>query len=188
MVKGTKTELNLLKAFAGESQARNRYNMYASVAKKEGYEKIADVFATTASNEFEHAKLFYGKLEGGPVEITATFPAGDKKTTLENLNYAASGEKEEANDLYPEFAKVAKEEGFNDIADLFERISTIEAHHQKRYEQLYNLVKKGFFQRDEVVEWECRECGYIHVGKTPPEMCPVCVHPRAYYQLKLDIY
>jgi len=183
-----KTNENLLKAFAGESQARNRYLMYASKAKKEGYEKISDVFSITAANEFEHAKLFYKKLKGGALEITASYPAGDIGSTLENLEYASNGEKEEAEDLYPEFARVAREEGFEDVAVLFEKISTIEAHHQKRYEMLYNLVKEGFFNRSEETEWECRECGYIHKGSTPPEVCPVCDHPKAYYQLKLDIY
>ena len=188
MVKGTKTEQNLLKAFAGESQARNRYTMFASVARKEGYEKISEVFLNTASNEYEHANLFYKRLEGGPLEITASYPAGDKGTTLENLKYAANGEKEEAEELYPEFAKVAREEGFFEISDLFERISTIEKHHKERYEMLYNLVVNNFFARKDKVKWECRECGYIHEGNTPPVICPVCQHAKGFYQVNVDIY
>ena len=187
-MKNTKTEKNLLKAFAGESQARNRYTIFASKAKKEGYEKIAEIFLKTAENEYEHAKLFYKKLKGGPVEITAAYPAGDLGSTLENLEYAANGEKEEAGDLYPNFAKTAREEGFEDVAVLFEKISTIEDHHEKRYRILHNLVKEGFFTRKEETEWECRECGYIYKGTTPPEVCPVCDHARSYYQKNVDIY
>ncbi len=189
MIKGTKTEQNLLKAFAGESQARNRYSMYASIAKKEGFEKIAEVFQTTAANEYQHAKLFFRKLEGGPCEITATYPAGNQGTTLENLEYAAEGEGEEAEIIYPEFARIAKEEGFDDISDLFNGIATIEAHHQERYKILYSLVKDyNFFNRVDEIEWECRECGYLHKGKTPPNVCPVCDHPQGFYQIKLDLF
>ncbi len=188
MVKGTQTEKNLLKAFAGESQAKNRYTIYASKARKEGYEKISEVFLNTASNEYEHANLFYKKLDGGEVEITASYPAGDIGTTLENLRFAANGEGDEARKLYPEFARIAKEEGFNDVAELFTNISTIEAHHEERYNMLYDLVKKGFFTRDIEYEWECRECGFIFKGNTPPEVCPTCEHARSFYQLKLDIF
>lgn len=189
MIKGTKTEQNLLKAFAGESQARNRYSMYASIAKKEGYERVAEIFLTTAANEFEHAKLFYNKLEGGNVEITATYPAGVKGTTLENLEYAANGENEEANILYPEFERIAKEEGFPDVAQLFKLISTIEAHHESRYKELHELLKsESFFKKNEIVEWECRECGYIHKGTTAPTICPVCAHAQGFYQLKIDLF
>jgi rubrerythrin len=189
MIKGTKTEQNLLKAFAGESQARNRYTMYASKARKEGYEQIAAIFLETAENEREHASLFYKKLEGGPVEITATFPAGNIGTTLENLEYGASGENEEWTELYPEFAKVAKEEGFNDIAVLFEKIATIEKSHEERYRKLYdNLKNDKVFKREEEEEWVCRECGYVHKGKEAPTICPVCAHPQAFYQLKVELF
>lgn len=188
MVKGTQTEKNLLKAFAGESQARNRYTIYASKARKEGYEKISEVFLNTSNNEYEHASLFYKKLNGGELEITAAFPAGDLGTTLDNLRFAANGEGDEARKLYPEFARVAKEEGFDDIAELFTNISTIEAHHEERYNILYELVKKGFFTREIEYEWECRECGFIVKGTTPPDICPTCQHPQSFYQLKLDIY
>lgn len=189
MIKGTQTEKNLLKSFAGESQARNRYTMYASKAKKEGFEQIAAIFLETAENEREHASLFYKKLEGGAVEITADYPAGDFGTTLDNLGYAAEGEHDEATKLYPEFAKVARQEGFNDVADLFERISTIEAHHEKRYRNLYENVKNNIvFERSEEVEWVCRECGYIHRGTSAPEVCPVCSHAQAFYQLHIENY
>lgn len=189
MIRGTKTEQNLLKAFAGESQARNRYTMYASKAKKEGFEQIASIFLETAENEREHASLFYKKLEGGEVEITASYPAGDIGTTLENLEYAANGEHDEWSVLYPEFAKVAKEEGFNDIAVLFTKIATIEKTHQERYSVLHDNVKNNVvFEKDEEVEWVCRECGYVHKGKKAPEICPVCAHPQAFYQLKVENY
>ncbi|MDD2470020.1 MAG: rubrerythrin family protein [Bacilli bacterium] len=189
MIKGTKTEQNLLKAFAGESQARNRYTMYASKAREEGFEQISAIFLETAENEREHASLFYKKLEGGEVEITASYPAGNIGTTLENLSYAADGEHDEANSLYPEFARTAREEGFNDIADLFENIATIEAHHEKRYQKLYNNIKNDIvFERDEQVEWVCRECGYIHKDTSAPEVCPVCSHPQSFYQLNVENY
>lgn len=189
MLKGSKTEQNLLKAFAGESQARNRYTMYASKAKKEGFEQISAIFLETANNEYEHATLFYKKLEGGVVEINASYPAGNIGTTLENLEFAASGEKEEATILYPEFAKVAREEGFNDIARLFDLISTIEAHHEERYRKLYNNIKEDkVFNRDEEVEWVCRECGYVHKGTSAPTVCPVCAHEQSFYQLNVENY
>lgn len=189
MLKGTKTEQNLLKAFAGESQARNRYTMYASTAKKEGFEQIAAIFLETAENEREHASLFYKKLEGGAVQITADYPAGDIGTTLQNLEFAANGEKDEATVLYPEFARTAREEGFEDIARLFERISTIEARHEERYRKLHDNVENNkVFVKDEEVEWVCRECGYVHKGTSAPEICPVCAHPQAYYQVKADNY
>lgn len=189
MLKGTKTEQNLLKAFAGESQARNRYSMYASIAKKEGYEQIAEIFLQTAANEYEHAKLFYRKLEGREVEITALYPAGIIGDTLENLEAAANGEKDEAEVLYPEFTKTASEEGFDDIANLFSRIATIEEHHQQRYLKLASNVKnKKIFYRDTEQEWLCLECGYIHFGKDAPKECPVCAHPQAFYQLHIENY
>ncbi len=189
MIKGSKTEQNLLKAFAGESQARNRYTMYASKAKKEGFEQIAAFFLETAGNEYEHATLFYKKLEGGEVEITASYPAGNIGNTLDNLEFAANGERDEADVLYPEFAKVAREEGFNDIAELFENIATIEKRHEKRYRQLFENVKNNkVFERDEEVEWVCLECGYVHTGTTAPEICPVCAHPQSFYQLNIEAY
>jgi rubrerythrin len=189
MLKGTKTEQNLLKAFAGESQARNRYTMYASVAGKEGYEQIAAIFLETADNEREHASLFYKKLEGGMVKITADYPAGDIGSTLENLEYAANGEHEEAISIYPEFASIAREEGFEDIAKLFELISTIEAEHERRYRKLYDNVKNNeVFDRVGENVWICRECGYVHHGKSAPEVCPVCAHPQGFYQLLVQNY
>lgn len=189
MIKGSKTEQNLLAAFAGESQARNRYTIYASKAKKEGFEQIAALFLETASNEYEHASLFYKKLEGGEVEIIASYPAGDLGTTLENLEYAANGEHDEANIIYPKFAKVAREEGFDDVAELFERIATIEARHEERYKKLYeNVLNDQVFKREDEVEWVCRECGYVHKGKEAPKVCPVCAHPQAFYQLNDENY
>ena len=189
MLKGTRTEQNLLKAFAGESQARNRYSMYASIAKSEGYEQIAAIFLETAGNEYQHAKLFYRKLEGGMVEITADYPAGDIGTTLENLKYAAGGEHDEADLIYPEFAKVAREEGFDDVAELFEGIAKIEKHHEERYLKLYDNLKNGkVFERPDDTEWLCRECGYTHFGTTAPDVCPVCAHPQAFYQLLVENY
>jgi rubrerythrin len=189
MLKGTKTEQNLLKAFAGESQARNRYSMYASIAKKDGYEQIAAIFLETAGNEYEHAKLFYRKLVGGEVEITASYPAGIIGNTLENLEAAANGEGDEADVLYPEFARVAREEGFKDVAMLFEKISEIEKHHQNRYLKLWNNIKNDeVFTKDVEVEWLCRECGYIHYGKTAPKICPVCAHEQAFYQVHVENY
>ncbi len=189
MLKGTKTEENLLKAFAGESQARNRYSMYASIAKKEGYEQIAEIFLQTAANEYQHAKQFYRKLVGGEVNITASYPAGVNGNTLENLEAAANGEKDEADVLYPEFAKTANEEGFDDIEKLFTKIAEIEKHHHHRYIELAKNIKSDkVFIRDEAVEWLCRECGYIHNGKTAPKVCPVCAHPQAFYQLNVKNY
>ena len=189
MVKGTRTEQNLLKAFAGESQARNRYTMYASIARKEGYEQIAAIFLETAQNEYEHATLFYKKLEGGEVEITASYPAGDRGNTLQNLEYAANGEHHEYDSLYPEFARIAREEGFEDIAVLFEKIALIEHHHEMRYRRLYdNVANNKVFSRDETVEWVCRECGNVHTGTDAPEVCPVCSHAQSYYQLNNENY
>jgi rubrerythrin len=189
MIKGTKTEQNLLKAFAGESQARNRYTMYASKAKKDGFEQISAIFTETAANEFEHANLFYKKLEGGAVQITADYPAGDMGSTLENLEFAANGEHDEATNLYPEFARIAREEGFEDVAKLFELISTIEARHEERYRALYENIKNDkVFKKDEEVEWVCRECGYVHKGTEAPLVCPVCSHAQSFYQLNVENY
>ncbi|MFA5602281.1 MAG: rubrerythrin family protein [Bacilli bacterium] len=189
MLKGTETEKNLLKAFAGESQARNRYTMFSKIARKEGYEQIANIFLETAVNEYEHASLFFKKLEGDTVEITATYPAGKIGTTLENLQSCIEGEHEEFAVLYPDFAKVAKEEGFKDIAKLFEGIALIEKEHEDRYQKLYdNINNDKVFKKDEEVEWQCLECGNIVRGKEAPEICPVCSHPKAYFQLKSTNY
>ena len=184
-LKGTRTEQNLLKAFAGESQARNRYTFFAKQAKKEGYEVIAAVFAETAANEEEHAKIFFKFLEGGMVEITASYPAGVIGTTSENLAEAAAGEHDEWADLYPEFAQVAKEEGFTKVALAFELITTIEKHHEERYRELKKILDSGeMFSKKEDVVWRCRKCGYEVYGKSAPKICPVCDHPQAYYEVK----
>lgn len=188
-IKGTKTEQNLLKAFAGESQARSRYVFFSSTAKKEGFEKIADVFAETAEQEKEHAKRFFKFLEGGMVEIKVSFPAGKIGTTQENLAAAAAGEKEEWGELYPLFAQTAMEEGFPQIATAFKMIAKVEAEHEKRYRTLLARVEEGkVFERDEEIEWQCRNCGYVHKGKTPPENCPACNHPKAYFEPKKNNY
>jgi rubrerythrin len=188
-IKGTRTEQNLLKAFAGESQARNRYTFFASVAKKDGYEQISALFLETAENEKEHAKVFFKYLEGGPAEITATYPAGIIGTTAENLLAAANGEKEEWGELYPEFAKIADEEGFPAVATSFREIADVEKHHEERYRKLLANVEAGtVFKRDGVVRWKCRNCGYIHEGPEAPELCPACAHPQAYYELFCEPY
>lgn len=183
-IKGTQTEQNLLKAFAGESQARNRYTYFASVAKKEGYVQIADILEETANQEKEHAKRFFKFLEGGDLEITATYPAGKIGTTAENLKAAAAGEHEEWSDLYPAFAKVAREEGFEVVAVVFEKISIAEKQHEKRYSDLLKNIESGtVFKKGEKVTWRCRNCGYLHEGEEAPEMCPACVHPKAHFEL-----
>ncbi|MEA5004855.1 MAG: rubrerythrin family protein [Rikenellaceae bacterium] len=188
-IKGTKTEQNLLKAFAGESQARSRYVYFASVAKKEGFEKIADVFQETAEQEKEHAKRFFKFLEGGMVEITATYPAGIIGTTKENLAAAAAGENEEWSELYPEFAEIALNEGFPQISTAFKMIAKVEAEHEKRYRTLLARVEEDkFFERDEEIEWQCRNCGYVHKGKKALETCPACNHPKAYFEPKKNNY
>ncbi len=188
-VKGTKTEQNLLKSFAGESQARGRYVYFASIAKKEGYEQIAAIFNETAEQEKEHAKRFFKFLEGGMVEITASYPAGILSTTVENLKAAAAGENEEWSELYPEFAKVADEEGFPQIAEAFRRIATVEAGHEARYLKLYErMINSTVFEDEEEIEWQCRNCGYIHKGKKAPEVCPACQHPKAYFERKKNNY
>ncbi len=188
-IKGTKTEQNLLKSFAGESQARTRYTFFASKAKKEGYEQIAGVFAETADQEKEHAERFFKFLEGGPVEITASYPAGKIGSTAENLLEAASGEYEEWHDLYAEFANVADEEGFAEIAEAWRRIAMVEAEHERRYRVLLGrVVEERVFDRDEPIDWQCRNCGYVHHGKKAPEMCPACQHPKAYYEPKKENY
>jgi rubrerythrin len=188
-VKGTNTEKNLLKSFAGESQARTRYTFFASKAKKEGYEQIAGVFAETADQEKEHAERFFKFLEGGPVEITATYPAGKIGTTAENLLAAAEGEHEEWNILYANFAKEADAEGFAEIAEAFRRIATVEAEHERRYRILLaRVIEEKVFERDEPIEWQCRNCGYVHTGKVAPELCPACKHPKSYYEPKKANY
>jgi rubrerythrin len=183
-IKGTKTEQNLLKSFAGESQARNRYTYFASVARKEGYVQIADIFEETASQEKEHAKRFFKFLEGGDLEITACFPAGRIGTTAENLLAAANGEHEEHSDLYPGFADVAAQEGFNEIAQVWRAISVAEKQHEKRYRDLLANIEAGrVFKRDAEVTWRCRNCGYLHRGTAAPELCPACIHPRDHFEL-----
>ncbi len=188
-IKGTKTEQNLLKSFAGESQARSRYTFFASVAKKEGYEQIAGVFIETAEQEKEHAKKFFKYLEGGMVEITACYPAGVIATTAENLKAAAEGENEEWDQLYPEFAKIADEEGFPEIANTFRQIAKVEAEHEKHYRTLMDRVVAGkVFERDEEIEWQCRNCGYVISSKKAPMKCPACEHPQAYFEPKKNNY
>ena len=188
-LKGTKTEQNLLKAFAGESQARTRYEFFASVAKKEGLEQISAIFTETAGQEKEHAKRFFKFLEGGDVEIQATYPAGIIGNTAENLKAAAMGENEEWSILYPEFAKVAEEEGFKEIATAFKMIATVEVQHEKRYLKLLENLEKGIvFEKDGEVYWMCRNCGYIHKGKKAPQECPACVHPQAFFEIKKENY
>ena len=186
-VKGTKTEKNLLASFAGESQARNRYTYFASVAKKEGFEQISAIFTETADNEKEHAKRFFKFLEGGAVEITAMYPAGVIGSTHENLKAAAQGEKEEHSMLYPAAAKVADEEGFPEIAACFRLIAEVEAHHEARYVMLAeNLENERVFQKDFPIRWKCRNCGYVYEGKVALETCPACLHPKAYMEVLSD--
>ncbi len=188
-LKGTKTEQNLLKAFAGESQARMRYDYFAKQAKKEGLEQIAAIFDETAINEKEHAKRFFKFLEGNMVEITATYPAGKIGTTLENLKASAEGENEEWTELYPEFAKIAEEEGFNEVANAFKAIAKVEAEHEKRYRTLYaNLESGKVFERNGKIYWKCRNCGYVHEGEKAPKMCPACLHPQSYFEIKETNY
>jgi rubrerythrin len=188
-LKGTKTEKNLLTAFAGESQARNRYTYFVSQAKKEGYEQISALFLETADNEKEHAKRFFKFLEGGDVEITAMYPAGIIGTTKENLKAAADGENHEHTKLYPEFAAIAKEEGFLEVAAAFRSIAVVEKQHEARYRKLLQNVEQGsVFKKEKVVRWKCRNCGYIHEGKTPPAKCPACEHPEAYFELLEENY
>ena len=182
--KGTKTEKNLLAAFAGESQARNRYTFFASAAKKEGYEQISSIFLETAENEKEHAKRFFSFLEGGMVEFTAAFPAGVIGTTAQNLKSAAEGEHEEWTRLYPGFGKIAAEEGFPAVAAAFQYIAKVEIEHEKRYLKLLENIEKGrVFNKDSSTTWICRNCGYHHEGPEAPEKCPTCLHPKSYFEL-----
>jgi len=188
-LKGTKTEQNLLKSFAGESQARNRYDFFASVAKKEGYEQIAAIFQETALQEKEHAKRFFKFLEGGPVEITATYPAGVIGTTKENLKAAAEGEHEEWSELYPTFAEIAKEEGFPEIATAYKMITKVEAEHERRYlKLLQNVSEDKVFMKDGKVWWKCLNCGYVYESEKALETCPACLHGKAYMQVREENY
>ncbi len=183
-IKGTRTEKNLLTSFAGESQARMRYNYFASKAKKDGFEKIAVIFEETANQEKEHAKRMFKFLEGGNTEITATYPAGMISDTLANLKAAAAGEHEEWTEAYPEFARIADEEGFHDIAEMYRKIAVAEKHHEERYNAfIKDLEASGMFAKDREVVWRCLNCGYIHVGKEAPEKCPACEHPQAYFEV-----
>ncbi len=188
-IKGTRTEQNLLKAFAGESQARSRYTYFASVAKKEGFEQISAVFMETAEQEKEHAKRFFKFLEGGMVEITASYPAGVIGTTADNLKAAAEGENEEWSILYPEFAAIAMEEGFPQVATAFKMIAKVEAEHEDRYRKLLErVIAEKVFEREEEIEWQCRNCGYVHKGKKALENCPACNHPKSYFEPKKNNY
>jgi rubrerythrin len=188
-LKGTQTEKNLLGAFAGESQARNRYTFFASQARKDGLVQIADIFEETANQEKEHAKRFFSFLEGGDVEITAAFPAGKVGTTLENLEAAAAGEQHEHQVLYPQFAAKAREEGFEAVAMVFEKISVAEKQHEKRYRDLAARVKAAtVFKRDQAAVWRCRNCGFLFEGTEAPAMCPACAHPQAHFELLGENY
>ena len=188
-LKGTQTEKNLLLSFAGESQARMRYTYFSSVAKKEGYEQIAAIFIETAEQEKEHAKKFFKYLEGGKVEITASFPAGVIGTTAENLLAAAMGENEEWSEDYPHFAEIADQEGFPNIANTFRKIASVEAQHESRYRRLLERLENGTtFKREEEINWQCRNCGYVHVGTDAPEACPACAHPQAYFEEEKQNY
>jgi len=188
-IKGSETEKNLLRAFAGESQARNRYTYFSSQAKKEGFEQISAIFLETADNEKEHAKVFFKFLEGGDLEIQASYPAGKIGNTQENLLAAANGEKMEWSAIYPDFEKIAKKEGFESIAKAFKEIGEVEEQHEKRYRKLLENVKnKKVFRKDKVVKWKCRNCGYVHEGKDAPDTCPACSHPQAFYEVLEENY
>ncbi len=188
-VKGTQTEKNLLKSFAGESQARNRYTYFASAAKKEGYEQIANIFTETAENEKEHAKVFFKYLEGGDVEITAFYPAGVIREAKVNLEEAAAGENMEWTTLYQDFAKTAKEEGFSEIARSFEQIANVERFHESRYRKLINnIANQEVFKKKASVKWHCTNCGYVVEGPDAPKECPACKHPQAYYEILAENY
>nr|HID60007.1 rubrerythrin family protein [Desulfobacterales bacterium] len=188
-LKGSQTEKNLIAAFSGESQARNRYTYFASRARKEGFEQIASIFEETANQEKEHAKRLFKLLEGGDVEVKASFPAGVIGSTLENLKAAAAGEKYEHIEMYPRFARVARDEGFNDIARVFEAIAVAEKQHEKRYVDLAGNIEAGrVFKRDTEVIWRCRNCGYVHTGREALERCPACDHPQAFFELLGENY
>jgi rubrerythrin len=184
---GTQTEKNLLTAFAGESQARNRYTYFAGQAKKDGYVQIAEIFEETANQEKEHAKRFFKFLPGGEVEVAAAFPAGVIGPTADNLEAAAAGEHHEQSEMYPEFARVAREEGFEDIAKVFEAVAVAERFHEKRYRALAaNIASGRVFRREEPIVWRCRNCGYLHEDAGAPESCPACAHPRAHFEVKAE--
>jgi rubrerythrin len=188
-IKGTKTEQNLLKAFAGESQARNRYTYFASAAKKEGLEQIANIFTETAENEKEHAKVFFKYLEGGDVEITATYPAGAIRDAKANLEEAAAGENLEWTSLYQDFAKTAKDEGFPEVARSFEQVAKVERFHESRYRKLINnIANQEVFKKKTAVKWHCINCGYVIESAEAPKECPACKHPQAYYELLAENY
>ncbi len=188
-IKGTKTEQNLLKAFAGESQARNRYTFFAAAARKAGLEQIANIFSETADNEKEHAKVFFGHLEGGDTEITASYPAGIVGDTRANLEAAANGEKLEWTTLYADFAKVAREEGYPDVARSFEQVAKVERFHESRYRKLASNLDQGeVFKKKTVVKWHCANCGYVFEGTEPPKECPACKHPQAFYEVLAENY
>lgn len=188
-IKGTKTEKNLLAAFAGESQARNRYTYFSSAARKEGYEQIANIFLETAENEKEHAKVFFKYLEGGDVEITASYPAGMIKDTKTNLAQAAAGENLEWTSLYSDFAKIAQDEGFPEISRSFDQIAKVEKFHESRYRKLINNIEaKEVFKKQSPVMWHCINCGYVFEGKEPPVDCPACKHPQAFYEVLSENY
>jgi len=188
-LKGTKTEKNLLAAFAGESQARNRYSFFASKAKKEGYEQIAAIFQETADNEKEHAKVFFKHLQGEDVEITAMYPAGVIGTTAENLLAAAEGEKMEWGTLYPNFAGTAEKEGFPEVARSFREIAKVESYHERRYRKIFeNVKKKRVFKKDKKVMWKCRNCGYVLECDEAPKKCPACQHAQSYYEIWIENY
>lgn len=188
-IKGSRTEKNLLAAFAGESQARNRYTYFASAARKEGLEQIANIFLETAENEKEHAKVFFQYLEGGNVEITASFPAGAIRDTKANLEGAADGENMEWTTLYADFSKIASDEGFPEIKSSFDQISKVEKFHEARYRKLINnLANNEVFKNKAVVKWHCANCGYVYEGTEPPKQCPACKHPQAYFELLAENY
>jgi rubrerythrin len=190
--KGSETEKNLLKSFAGESQARNRYTYFSSIAQKEGFEQISAIFQETADNEKEHAKIFFQHLknsDGRALEINATYPAGKIGTTTENLLAAAEGEKMEWGKIYPDFEKIARREGFKEIADSFKEIAEVEEKHEKRYRKLLKNIKEGkVFKKDKAIKWKCRNCGYIHEGKEAPDECPACKHPQSFYEVFEETY
>ena len=187
--KGSKTEKNLLAAFAGESQARNLYTFFASVARKEGYEQIAAIFQETAGNEKEHAELFFKLLKGGMVELNAAYPAGVIASTMDNLKAAAEGEKMEWGTIYPNFADVAEQEGFSEVADTFRNVAKVEAYHERRYLKLLENVKQGkVFKKNAPIKWKCRNCGYVFEGTEVPDKCPVCSHARSYFEVWCENY
>ncbi len=188
-LRGTQTEMNLLAAFAGESQARNRYTFFASEAKKAGFEQIAAIFTETADNEKEHAEVFFKFLPGEMVEITAEYPAGKVGTTAENLLAAAEGEKAEWGSIYPAFAETAEEEGFLEVSQAFKKIGMVESYHERRFRKLLENVEKGaVFKKDQPTKWKCRNCGYVHEGAEAPKACPACGHPQSYYEIWTEPY